>query len=324
MNAQSLTIRLKTPDDDQFLVELRNRLDDPLPPTSVASFRHWERVDMIPKDALVERYVAEEDGRPVGQIFLEKMRASAQPGGFYGGVRVAPEAWGRGIGRLLSDHLESRVQALDGNRLYGFVRRDRLREQAFAKARGYEHTGHGNRWSRLDPKRANLEGHTGSIERLEGEGISIKTLADTGESEEFLRKLHVAQDEAVADIPMSEKYMGSPFEQFLEELREPTIKPERIWIAMDGDEPVGIASLPVEESGAAFNGFTGTRRAYRGRGIARALKLKTVHYAQDHDIPFIYTANDVNNKRMLAINDSLGYEVLPINEEVVKRFGEPA
>ena len=32
---------------------------------------------------------------------------------------------------------------------------------------------------------------------------------------------------------------------------------------------------------------------------------------------YVYTANDVNNQRMLAINDSLGYQELPISEEVV-------
>jgi GNAT superfamily N-acetyltransferase len=70
--------------------------------------------------------------------------------------------------------------------------------------------------------------------------------------------------------------------------------------------------------GAAGNNLTGVDPVYRGRGIARALKLKTIEWAREHDVESIYTQNDIENRRMLAINISLGYKPLPTEVEMVK------
>jgi GNAT superfamily N-acetyltransferase len=319
---EGLTIRPKRPEDDEFVVDLRNQLNDHLPPGSVANFRHWEKIDLMAENALVERQIAELNGRCVAACVIERMLRVPTPNGFFGGVSVLPELWGQGIGSRLYEGIVARLKDLGAERLYVNIRNDVPHSQQFAVARGFEKTGHADRWSRLDPRSANLEGYIEAEERMKSEGLTIKTLAETGQSDDFLHKLHLAQDEAVADIPMSEAYTGTPYEMFLEELKEPSIIPERIWIALDGDEPVGLASLPVEDSGMAYNGFTGVRRSHRGKGVARALKLMTVRWAAENGVPYIYTANDVNNTRMLSINDSLGYEVLPISEEYVKTFGE--
>ena len=61
-------------------------------------------------------------------------------------------------------------------------------------------------------------------------------------------------------------------------------------------------------------------RAFRGRGVARALKLRTVRWAQENEIQFIDTANDAENARMLAINVRMGYKPLPAREEWLKEY----
>jgi GNAT superfamily N-acetyltransferase len=69
---------------------------------------------------------------------------------------------------------------------------------------------------------------------------------------------------------------------------------------------------------AAGNGLTAVDADYRGRGIARALKFKTIEWARENGIETIYTENDLENHRMLAINVSLGYKPLPPEVELVK------
>jgi RimJ/RimL family protein N-acetyltransferase len=54
--------------------------------------------------------------------------------------------------------------------------------------------------------------------------------------------------------------------------------------------------------------FTGTLRAYRGRGLARAAKLATTQWAAANGVRQIVTDNDETNAAMLAINRSLGYQ----------------
>jgi GNAT superfamily N-acetyltransferase len=314
----SLSVRPKTEADDARVVSLRNRISDHLPGMSVEAYRHFERIDRLVEHAHDERYVAERDGEIVGLLNLELIWWTKKPGGFYASVFVEPEVWGQGIGAALYDLLMERLRDLDADRVYANVRIDRPAALKFVEERGFVKTGHSDRWSRLPVAKANLDGYTGVEERLASEGIEIVTLADRGDDEAFLRSVHAMNDEAIADIPSSEEFSGStPFEMFLEELKSPDMSLDRAWVAVEGDHPVGIAILPMRDQDA-FNGFTGTARSVRGRGVARALKLKTIEWSRANGITYIYTANDINNARMLSINNSLGYEVLPRADEFVK------
>ncbi len=316
----NLTIRAKTPDDDVWVVDLRNRLNDHLPPSTLESFRHWERIDRLSEHSYEERLIGECDGQRVAYFGLERLWWSKRPGSYFIYINVEPERWSQGIGSQAFDHLLARLSDLKAERAYSGVRNDRTVAQGFAERRGFSKTGHADRWSRLDVRTANLEGYVGVEERLAAEGIRLTTIAETGEDEALLRRLHAVTEEAIADVPSSEEFSGFPYEMFLEELHEPQMAPERAWMAMHGDEPVGTAVLPLRGEHAAFNGFTGVARAYRGKGVARALKLKTIEWCREHGIEAIYTANDVTNQRMLSINHSLGYQELPIAEEVMRQL----
>ena len=117
--------------------------------------------------------------------------------------------------------------------------------------------------------------------------------------------------------------MGSPYEMFVKELLAPTIAADRIWVALSGEDPVGIAVLMVKGMNGG-NGITGVARAVRGRGIARCLKLKTIEWSKANSIEAICTENDIENKRMLDINIRLGYVPLPSALSIVKELKEIA
>jgi len=85
---------------------------------------------------------------------------------------------------------------------------------------------------------------------------------------------------------------------------------------MADGEPVGLARLRVYADRKANNAYTGVLSSHRGKGVARALKYRTVEWCRLNDIEYIYTGNEVKNTRMLAINRSLGYEMLPKAVEV--------
>jgi GNAT superfamily N-acetyltransferase len=184
--------------------------------------------------------------------------------------------------------------------------------------RGFTFTGHAEQMSRLNVGAASLDGYDGIEERLHREGIRIVTLAEVETEESFLRAVHAVDLEASRDVPSSEVFTGIPYDVWLKHLSGPGRSPESFWIAMDGDTPVGVATLERRGMNAAFNGFTGVARSHRGRGVARALKLKTIEWARSNGVDFIYTGNHVDNKRMLDINIRLGYKPLPRFLEVVK------
>jgi GNAT superfamily N-acetyltransferase len=66
-----------------------------------------------------------------------------------------------------------------------------------------------------------------------------------------------------------------------------------------------------DEPGALGQGLTATDPDYMGRGIAWALKLFTVRYAQERGYERIKTWNDSENHTMLSINLRLGFAPRP-------------
>ena len=59
--------------------------------------------------------------------------------------------------------------------------------------------------------------------------------------------------------------------------------------------------------GTVWTGYTCTHPDYRGRGIARAVKLQSLAQAAQLGVPVVCTDNDAENAPMLHINEMLGY-----------------
>lgn len=319
---QDLVIRPRTPDDDIRIIEIRNALSPHLPPMSIERFRHYEEASTLHPQSLHERYVAERGGQIVGGFIVERMWWVDKPGGYWAHISIDRSHWHQGVGSRLYTALTERLAELDATRIYSQVREDIPESQRFAERRGFVTTGRSDRMSRLAVRSANLEGYEGVEERLARDGIRIVTLAQIGlDDDPFLHALHEVTDNSARDIPSSEKYTSSPYELwYRDEIEGPGKSPHSIFIAVDGNRPVGVAFMERDSDTTAGNDYTGVDRDYRGRGIARALKYRTIEWARANGIEYIYTGNDVDNQRMLAINIRLGYEPLPSSQEVVKHL----
>jgi GNAT superfamily N-acetyltransferase len=70
---------------------------------------------------------------------------------------------------------------------------------------------------------------------------------------------------------------------------------------------VALTYLKFPKRGTVWTGYTCTRADYRGRGIARAIKLQSLAQAVHLGVPFVCTDNDAENAPMLHINEALGY-----------------
>ena len=57
--------------------------------------------------------------------------------------------------------------------------------------------------------------------------------------------------------------------------------------------------------------MTAVRRAWRGRGVASALKRATIGWAIERGLTSLDTGNDEDNLAMRAVNARLGYRPLP-------------
>ncbi len=94
----------------------------------------------------------------------------------------------------------------------------------------------------------------------------------------------------------------------------PGFIPEACFIAIDpAGKWLGLSNLerPLEDATFLWQGLTGVRREARGRGIAMALKLHTVAFAEAAGALHIKTWNDQRNRPMLAINEAMGFVKQP-------------
>lgn len=84
---------------------------------------------------------------------------------------------------------------------------------------------------------------------------------------------------------------------------------EPMFLAVHDGEVIGCAGLGLDpdDPARAENSLTGTRRDWRGRGVAVHLKQRTLAWAADHGVTEVYTWTQDGNAAMRTLNTRLGY-----------------
>ena len=152
--------------------------------------------------------------------------------------------------------------------------------------------------------------------RVAKQGIRITTLADEMQRDSSaLQKAFELSEDCRMDIPSVDPPTRHTLEEFRrEDIDAPNALLDAFFVAIDKDgRYLGVSNLfrSLDDPPFLWQGITGVRREARGRGIAMALKLRTVRYAIDKGIEHIKTWNDVHNRPMLAINEAMGFAKQP-------------
>ena len=150
---------------------------------------------------------------------------------------------------------------------------------------------------------------------MEAAGIRLVKLAEWNDPDR-LPKLFRLNERTIQDVPHTLPIIPEAYQDFERRAHAPDRRPDRWWLAVsstgDGDLPVAMSYLkfpPVR--GTVWTGFTCTHPDYRGRGIARAVKLQSLAQAAELGVPLVCTDNDSENVPMLRINEKLGYARRP-------------
>lgn len=234
-----------------------------------------------------------------------------KPGQFLVHVRVDKEYRGGGIGRALHDPLEAFALGEGAQRLRTYTRDDDHDSRAWAERKGYA-LEYQMFESTCDLSTYEPAAFADAVERVQAQGIRFTDLATEYSGEEQVHHHYEITWRLSPDIPTWEEIPRPSFEWWCNVVKmNPRFNPASIILAMDGDRCVGISEMGAMASGALYNQFTGVDRAYRGRGIALAMKVVALNWAQSQGYPYLRTNNHSMNGPMLAVNRKLGYLPAP-------------
>ncbi|MEA2628121.1 MAG: hypothetical protein QOJ10_581 [Chloroflexota bacterium] len=270
----------------------------------------------------VGRYIAEVEGRPVASLWWR-----------HGPWAQLPERHcdiGADIDQAcqsdeLLDHLwewTAKQAAADGARIiHAYAALDEPMVLKALDRLGYERDRTDRIWQLdLEKHGRRLVQEAGTARaNMKKEGIALLTLAEWP-GPETLNLLHDLDEAAEQDVPTSQPVLPQSLANFIDRISSPNLPHERLWIARHADRAVAMSFLrfpPVR--GNVWTGFTCSHPDYRGRGIARAVKLQSLAQAIELGIPSVRTGNDSENAPMLHINETLGYDPLPGYVSLVKR-----
>ncbi len=319
----NITIRPFHEDDYPAAIVLANAVY-PDYPWSESEWRHWDsRYDG--ERLKLDRIVAElPDGRMLGFGEYHHASDTYHPQKLYLDLVVHPEDQGRGVGSRLYDALIDVMAPLEPIILWARVRETFERGIRFAEQRGFREVRRA--WeSRLDV--ATFD-HAPFVEKAARavEGLTIATVAETQRTDrDWLHKVYDLALETAADAPRPDTYTPISLEEYVKNTSEnPDYLPEAHFLVKDSGRYVAESNMFRSEQlpDVLYQGFTGTRRAYRNRGLALALKLRTVAYARAHGIREIRTWNDTLNEPMLHINVKMGFARQPAWITFEKRLRE--
>ena len=236
-------------------------------------------------------WVAEEGGEIVGAALAGR--------GGRAWVGVDAGARRSGIGGALLAQVEARLRRSGAATVEGWS--DDAAGAGFAAAAGYRRA--------RDKPVSVLRLDDAELPPVEPPaGVRLHRLGELGSR---LRELHALAVACYADEPGGAGAEGEmPFERWLEEdMGVPHISQEGSVVAEADGRLAAYAVLLTDGEGHGENDFTGTHPDYRNRGLARLVKLASLHWAREHGLREIWTGNDGENAPMLAVNRRLGYRV---------------
>ncbi|MGH3022540.1 MAG: GNAT family N-acetyltransferase [Gaiellaceae bacterium] len=250
------------------------------------------------------------DDRPVGAAAAELEPGQRLRGTTLAWIGVPVEARGQGVGSALLHEVSSWAGAAGLEALEGHVLADDDGSLAWAARRGFAEIG---RELRLALELRDLR----PPDVTPPAGVEVATLASRPD---LAPAVYEVAREAYPDIPGEEESEMEPYEDWLaHDMSGPNDDPEGVFLAVAGGEVIGYSKfhLPQARLGVAVHDLTGVKRAWRGRGVAGALKRAQIAWAKERGYERLETWNEERNAPIRKLNERLGYR--PASGQVLLR-----
>ena len=279
-------------------------------PVTAQMLSHYDA--MRDEHMLFGRWVAEDEARLAGVGTYAQYEDVYAPNEVHVSIRVHPAHRNRGIGASLYDAMIDRLRRISAvDTMKAALAADQHAGINFAMRRGFIE------YARRVESRAALAKFDPAAlpdpdAQMAEQGIVLRAVRELESDPERDRKLYDLKWEIEQDIPYPGEISKPSFESFRDNfLRAPDFVTDGSFVALDGGQYVGLVFHVSGSPVLLIVEVTGTARAYRRRGIAQALKLKSMAWAKQAGFASLLVNNDLSNAGMLAINDRLGFERQP-------------
>lgn len=250
------------------------------------------------------RFQALDEGRFVGTASILAEPRLRERRGAHASIVAARDERGRGVGTGLYRAVSEWARGRELEELEGAVKEGEDESLRWVERRGFAET----------TRDSLLILELGEVQALPVDpptGIEIVSWAGRPELTEGMYEVAC---EAYPDIPGNEDDVMESLDEWLtHDMTGPGDFPEATFVALAGDEVVGWAkfSLTRAQPTMAWHDVTGVKRAWRGRGIAGALKRAEIAWAKAQGYERLQTMNEERTAPIRKLNERYGYRLAP-------------
>ena len=213
---------------------------------------------------------------------------------------VHPDARGNGVGTAVYAEVSRLARGLGKSELDAGAPESDEASLAFLRRRGFREI------SRSQQASLELAAIAAQPTR-EANGVEIVSFA---EHPELAPGAYAVAREAIPDVPVAEPLVVGSQEEWRHDELDHAL-PELSLLALSRGEVVGYTTLGEYGDGIGLHLMTGVSRAWRGRGVARALKVAQIDAARRAGLTRLVAYNDAEAP-MQRLNVALGYELHPV------------
>lgn len=243
-------------------------------------------------------FVAEVDGEIAGVAHSMPNIWETASGYAFAGAAVLPEHRRRGIGSALMKAISAHAELLGSSGLAMVAAEDEPDAILFLERRDFELVGR--------MQHVTLDLAEASVEAPALSGVEIRPVTDLSDEE-----LYEIALEAEADVPAPSGDGPIDLPSFEEWQRRSVATPfpgrAHSFVAFADGVPVGYALMGRGSEGYGFHEMTAVRPAWRGRGIALALKRAQIASAKAAGLRKLAAVNSEHNPAMQRVNERLGF-----------------
>ncbi|MFJ6722156.1 MULTISPECIES: GNAT family N-acetyltransferase [unclassified Streptomyces] len=252
------------------------------------------------------------DGRAVATAQVGIAHESPEPGRGYVNLQVHPDHRGLGVASALLRAAEEHLTAAGAVEAYAWVL-DGPAYHAFAARHGYR-PGRSAHFLRLELSADTLPPYPAVLPP----GVELRPGTAFADDP---RPLYEADAEVSSDEPGDLPVDLDDYDNWLTEVwHEPSLDHDLTTVVLVDGVVAAFAAARTDGAGRYGSAMTGTRRAHRGRGLAKLAKTVSLHRALAAGYTEALTGNDAGNAPMLAVNKWFGYEIRATETRFAKRL----